>query len=93
MKNYCQSLLSPYLFHKNTGWHAVYSRVQKLSERNKYAPNDLLVYMYEHTLCSYCRERTVKEMRKRKILSYKMIEECRYDCNGDIQNYVERYCK
>ncbi len=46
--------------------------------------------MYRNSLCSYCRERVVIEMGRRRMLTRALLEEMQYDCNEDIRSYAER---
>ena len=80
----------------HTDWHSVFSAVLDLfGEKGvKGLPNELLLYMYKNTLCSFCRFYIVRELGKRHMLSRALLEECRYDCNDDIRDYaVKRLLK
>lgn len=77
--------------YKDGGWHGVFGDVLDLFEvpgRGK--PNELLLYMYRNTLCSFCREYAVREMGRRRMLTRGLLEEMQYDCNDDIRKYAER---
>lgn len=75
----------------NGAWHGVFRAVMDLfSGPAKHKPKELLPYMYRNTLCSYCREYAVREMGRRRMLTGEMLEEMRYDCNGEIRAYAER---
>ena len=52
-----------------------------------------LEYMYENTLCSCCRESIVKEMGSRYMLTDRILEECLYDSNEEIREYVRSIIK
>jgi len=54
---------------------------------------ELLYYMYENTLCSCCREAIVKEMGSRYMLTDRILEECLYDSNEEIREYVRSIIK
>lgn len=68
-------------------WHGVYSMVFDLfdSRQVKNPPKEILYYLYENTMCGYCRECYVREMKRRHILTEDIICECRWDSNDDIR--------
>lgn len=76
-------------------WHGAYSAVLDLlgKKRVKSAPKELLPYLYEHTLCSCCREYIVKEMGRRHMVTEKLLRECLYDSNCEIRNYAQKRIK
>ena len=55
--------------------------------------NELLVFGYENSPCSCCRENIVGELAKRNLLSENMISECRFDCNIEIRQTVDNLNK
>lgn len=72
-------------------WHHIFFAICELFyESKKILPNELLYFIYENTLCSYCRERYVRLLRKRNLLTNQIIDECKDDCNYDIRKYVKR---
>lgn len=72
-------------------WHHTFFAISELFyKRKKNLPNELLYYIYENTLCSDCRERYVRLMRKHNLLTKQIIDECKDDCNFDIRKYVKR---
>lgn len=72
-------------------WHSAFRDVIDLfSVAGKGKPKELLPYMYRNSLCSYCRERVVIEMGRRRMLTRALLEEMQYDCNEDIRSYAER---
>lgn len=75
----------------NAGWHGVFGDVRDMfSEPGKGKPNELLLYMYRNTLCSFCRERIVKQMGRRRMLTCELLKEMQYDCNEEIRKYARR---
>lgn len=77
--------------YENGEWHGVFGDVMDLfSSTAKRKPKELLLYMYRNTLCSYCRERVVREMGRRRMLTRELLEEMQYDCNREIWTYAER---
>ena len=51
----------------------------------------ILIYLYDTTRCSYCRERAVRELGRRGFLTREMAEECLHDANDDIRDYAKRF--
>ncbi len=71
-------------------WHNTFFAISDLFyKRKKNLPYELLYFMYENTLCSECREHYVRDMRKHKLLTKQIIEECKADCNYDIRKYIK----
>lgn len=73
-------------------WHRIFTAVYEMFQRGgtKDAPRELLPYLYETTLCSFCRETVLMEMGRRRMISKQLLRECVYDCNEDIRNYAKR---
>lgn len=46
--------------------------------------------MYRNTLCSFCRKYVVWEIGRRRMLTRELLEEMKYDCNGEIRAYAGR---
>lgn len=82
----------PVTYHDKAGWHGAYSAVLDLlkTKNNGPAPKELLPYLYEHTLCSFCREYIVKEMGRRRMLTDEILRECLYDSNDEVRRYAKR---
>ncbi len=72
-------------------WHGAFSDVMAIFKDKsvKNPPKELLIYMYENTLCSFCRETIVKEMGKRRMLTKKILQECLYDSYNEIREYAK----
>lgn len=71
-------------------WHNAFSCVLSVIETNRYGPKELLPYLYQQTLCSYCREQIVRVMHKKKMLTKELAQECAHDCNLEIRRFVKR---
>lgn len=82
----------PVTYYGEINWHSVYSSVCDIFERKgvKNPPKELLVYMYEHGLCSCCREFILREMSRRRMLTENILKECLYDSNEDIRKFAEK---
>lgn len=82
----------PVSYDDKADWHGAYSAVRSLlgTKGVKDAPKELLPYLYEHTLCSFCREYIVKEMGRRRMVTEELLQECLYDSNHEIRGYAQR---
>lgn len=70
-------------------WHHVFNKALDWLKNNPEAPQEVIYYLYEHTLCSQCRESIVKFMIDRNLITDEIGNECRYDSNADIQETVK----
>ena len=75
------------------GWHRVYIHVLNMAEKGLKAPPGLLNHIYEHSYCAYCRNRALRQMGKRRLLTEERLQECLFDCNEDIRRYAEQHLK
>ncbi|MDE6625267.1 MAG: hypothetical protein K2K56_02720 [Lachnospiraceae bacterium] len=77
---------------KDICWHGPFMAVLDLLETRgvKHPPRELLYYMYEHTLCSSCRESILREMSRRKMLTREILQECLYDSNDEIRELAKK---
>lgn len=82
-------------YEDESDWHAVGLKILDAYQKKVRLPKECLLYIYETTLCSCCREYAVRELAKHRWLTADIIEECRFDSNSDISEYVNRYypCK
>ena len=80
----------PVTYREKICWHGPYRAVLDMFEKDaaKHPPKELLPYLYEHTLCSCCREYTLREMSRRRMVSRQLLEECLYDCNDGIREFA-----
>jgi hypothetical protein len=74
-------------------WHGAYIDVLGLCESNRIDCRELLLLMFENTLCSFCRESIVRALKKHKLLTEDIRNECKYDSNANIRSYIIRYVK
>ena len=70
-------------------WHRVYSDAITWMEQGRKAPENIIIFLYENTLCSCCREYIVRVMSKRGILNETFLMECLHDSNQDIRKFAE----
>lgn len=71
-------------------WHGIGSVILKNAD-NPELPDSLLVWVYESTLCSYCREGIVEKMLECGIMKENYIEESKWDANLAIRKLVAPY--
>ena len=50
----------------------------------------LLAYLFEVIPCAECRLHCLWAMARHRMLTKAILEECRYDCNEDVREYVSR---
>lgn len=76
-------------------WHGPFQAMLDLLETRgvKRPPKELLPYMYEHTLCSCCREYILREMGRRRMLTEALLRECCFDCNEAVRKYAFEKCR
>ncbi|MGN0607962.1 MAG: hypothetical protein ACI4J6_02050 [Oscillospiraceae bacterium] len=69
-------------------WHGIVLSLLDEAE-NGVLPDEALMFIYDRSLCSCCREYAFIEMRRRNILTDKIIDECLFDCGEDIRKAAE----
>ena len=72
-------------------WHDIGYKILNLYNKDKELPKEFLLYIYNTTLCSCCRFTAIRELDKRQWLTTDIIEECRFDSNKNITEYINRY--
>ena len=72
-------------------WHSIGTKILNVCDQNVRLPKEFFIYIYNTTLCSCCREYAVRALSKRRWLTRDIIEECRYDSNYDISQFINRY--
>ena len=78
-------------YKEKSDWHSIGLKILTVRDRNVKLPKEFFLYIYNTTLCSYCRAEALRALTKRKWLTKEIIEECRYDSNYEISDYVNRY--
>ena len=78
-------------YDNKSDWHSISSKILNVCDQDVHLPKEFFVYVYETTLCSFCRESAVRAMAKHRWLTNEIIEECRHDSNYDILQYINRY--
>ena len=70
-------------------WHGVYSNAISWMENDRKVSENIILYLYENTLCSCCREYIVRVMSKRGMLTGELLKECLYDSKEEIRKFAE----
>ena len=78
-------------YNNESDWHSIGLKILNVCDQGIKLPKEFFVYIYETTLCSCCREYAVRALAKHHWLTRDIIEECRYDSNYDISQYINRY--
>lgn len=73
----------------SSGWHDIILTILN-AERRDELPDELFSFIYLRSLCSCCRENAFREMKKRNMLTDKIISESLWDCNDDIRAEAEK---
>ena len=53
-------------------------------------PDSLLLWAYEASLCSWCREGIIEKLISRGLMTDDMKEEIRYDADLDIRDLADK---
>lgn len=69
-----------------SGWHNI---VLELVSNIEEMPEEAVMFVYERSMCSYCRESAVDELIRRNRFTEKIRSECLWDCNSDIRKLSE----
>lgn len=77
-------------YDEESGWHGIVMHILKVKDFGIHLPREFYNWIYENSLCSFCRENAVRYMGKRHWLSQKVLTECLYDSNDDIVLYVSK---
>ena len=74
-----------------SNWHDIGFQIRNVCDQGVRLPKEFSIYIYNTTLCSCCREYTISALAKHRWLTRDIIEECRYDSNDKITDYINRY--
>lgn len=74
-----------------SGWHNI---VLEIVSNIEEMPEEAVMFVYERSMCSCCRESAVDELIRRNLFTEKIWSECLWDCNNNIRKEAENYeCK
>lgn len=78
----------------DTDWHSAHESVFHAFKKGRWKPKtEILKYIYENTLCSFCRLTTVELMNQHQVLTPEILKECQYDSNSEIREFSNRILK
>ncbi|WP_195268857.1 hypothetical protein [Eubacterium sp. 1001713B170207_170306_E7] len=80
----------PVTYSNVSGWHGITRHILWAFEQGvcRVYPRELLDYIYRNSLCSGCREEAVKQLIRQKWLTSEIMNECHYDSNAHIREYI-----
>ena len=71
-----------------SGWHEI---VRTINNNIYEMPEEAVMFVYEKSMCSFCRESAVDEIIRRNLFTEEIKSECLMDCNSDIRKEAENY--
>ena len=72
-------------------WHNVLLHIRSAKDDGISLPREVFEYMYDRSLCSCCRKDAVSYLSKHGWLTERLINECVYDSNRAISQFVQQY--
>lgn len=78
-------------YSNESDWHRISGAILDAFDKKISLPKECLLILYETTLCSCCRASAIRTLAKHRWLTRDLIEECRYDSNDEIADYIARY--
>lgn len=73
-----------------THWHNIVLSIVRRGTIEK-MPDEAIMFVYERSMCSCCRESAVSELIRRNLLTKELCEECLWDCNSDIREIARNH--
>lgn len=73
-----------------THWHRIVLSIVCRGTIEK-MPDEAIIFVYERSMCSCCRESAVSELVRRDLFTKELCEECLWDCNSDIRDIARNY--
>lgn len=83
----------PIDYQDKSDWHNIGFAIFDMYDEGVKLPKEFLLYIYNTTLCSCCRENAIRALAKHNWLTEDIIEECRYDSSEYISSHMNRYYK
>ncbi|MDE6500920.1 MAG: hypothetical protein K2L10_02405 [Ruminococcus sp.] len=71
-----------------SGWHEI---VRTINNNIYEMPEEAVMFVYEKSMCSFCRESAVDELIRRNLFTEEIKSECLMDCNSYIRKEAENY--
>lgn len=70
-----------------SGWHNIILSITDKKNIEE-MPKEAVMFVYERSMCSCCRESAVDELIRRNLFTEEIRSECMWDCNSDIRKNV-----
>ena len=74
-------------------WHAAFSAVMVADLKKIPVPKEVYYFIYENSLCSFCRQSALRRLSRMKWLTKDILNECLYDSNYEIRSWAEKRIK
>ncbi len=71
-------------------WHDAFSAVMVADFKKISVPKEVLYYIYENSLCSFCRGSAIRLLARKRWLTEDILHECLYDSNYEIRLWAEK---
>lgn len=71
----------------SSSWHSIVQTI--IDEADNAIPDEMLMFVYERSMCSCCREYILSSMDKRGLVTEKILAECVWDCNENIREIAK----
>ena len=69
--------------------HSILARITEDKNGNRLSRR-MLMHLYDAIECTCCRERALRELGRRRLLTDDMLAECLHDASDDIRDYAKR---
>ena len=77
-----------------SGWHHIVHSILDVAETENNALSDeFLLWIYNNSMCSCCREYALDVLESRGSISFEMLMECKMDSNENIREMAKRKLK
>lgn len=77
--------------YKNSdNWHDAYSAVLVADLKKIPVPKEVYYYIYENSLCSFCRGSALRLLARKRWLTEDILNECPYDSDYEIRSWAEK---
>ena len=84
-----ESIVKSLKVETNGEWHTIYTEILNIPNRGLSLPCSVLMHIYEHSLCSHCRENALRIMANQSILTDDILMECLYDARREIRVFAQ----
>lgn len=74
----------------NNDWHSVVHAIFDAFDEKIRLPKETLLFIYNNSLCSFCREYAVRRLAKHKLITEDIKAECAFDSNSEIREYFKK---